>query len=153
MSLLREIQSDLASPDGDVTSVLRKCKILAARLGSADFGTWVDWELNGYPEFQPTPDYRRLRSNCYANFMNVAWRANKQSVPMALVPETFRDKLSRIEFRDGIARVTSFTSNGCVINTPELAFVLQRKMFPDMECVGAWMEISGGEFEQLVSAI
>lgn len=33
MSLLRDIQNDLASAENDVTTVLRKCKILAARLG------------------------------------------------------------------------------------------------------------------------
>ena len=47
MSLLRDIQNDLSGPSGDITTVLRKCKILAARLGSDEFSRWVDWELNG----------------------------------------------------------------------------------------------------------
>lgn len=153
MSLLREIQNDLASPGGDVASVLRKCKILSARLGSGDLAAWVDLELNGYPEAQPIPEYRHLATSCYANFLNIAWRANKQSVPLAIVPEALRDGLRRVEFRGGIASVASFTRTGAVINRPELTFVLQDKMFPDMNCVSAWMEISGSEFEQLVSAV
>ena len=56
MSLLRDIQTDLASPGGDVASVLRKCKILAVRLRSEEFALWVKWELDGYPESQPTPN-------------------------------------------------------------------------------------------------
>ena len=41
MSLLRDIQDALASEACDVAVVLRKCKILAARLGSDEFGAWV----------------------------------------------------------------------------------------------------------------
>ena len=60
MSLLREIQNELARSGADVTAVLRKCKILAARLGSAEFAKWVDFHLGGYPEDQPIPEYRQL---------------------------------------------------------------------------------------------
>jgi hypothetical protein len=80
MSLLRDIQDELVSPNGDVTNVLRKCKILAARLRSEELALWLGWELNGYPESQPTPEYRRLRTNCYASFMNSAWRAVDQPI-------------------------------------------------------------------------
>jgi hypothetical protein len=63
LSLLREIQ-DLATTDGDLANLLRKCKILAARLGSEQFSGWVDYELDDYPEgqipsFQPRPRYRK----------------------------------------------------------------------------------------------
>lgn len=71
MSLLRDIQNETATAGGDVVSVLRKCKILASRLSSDELTRWVDFELDGYPESQPIPDYRRLRVNCYANFMNI----------------------------------------------------------------------------------
>jgi hypothetical protein len=46
MSLLREIQNDLSRTEVDVPIVLRKCKILAARLGSKEFSQWIEWELN-----------------------------------------------------------------------------------------------------------
>jgi len=153
MSLLRDIQDNCSTPDGDVTSILRKCKILAARLGSAEFERWVEWELNGYPEPQPTPAYRSLGSSCYANFLSVGWRANRQSVPLSVIPEEFREKFQRVEFRNGIAAATSFVGNGAIIAKPELGFLLQGKMYPEMNCVGAWIEISGSEFDQLVSAV
>jgi hypothetical protein len=50
MSLLREIQSELSRSGVDVIAVLRKCKILAARLSGPQFSQWVDWELEGYPK-------------------------------------------------------------------------------------------------------
>jgi hypothetical protein len=155
MSLLRDIQDDLASAGGDVTSVLRKCKILAARLGSDEFAHWVEWELNGYPESQPTPEYRRLSITYYAAFMNSAWRFPRQPVPLQFVPEKYRASFTYIEFREGIAKACSFAlaKKGATIQRPELIFALQGKMYPDMNCQGVWGEISGVEFEQLVSAV
>jgi AbiTii len=153
MSLLREIQNDIASPSGDVVSVLRKCKILAARLGSEEFAVWVDRELNGYPDSEPPPNYRRLGSNCYANFLSIAWQANGQPVPFGIFPEEFVDSLRQIEFRDGIAKVASFVAGGARIHRPDLIFHIQGKMYPGMNCSGAWIEISAANFDQLISAV
>jgi hypothetical protein len=153
MSLLRDIQSDLAKQGGDITNVLRKCKILASRLRSKEFANWVDWELSGYPDSQPTPDYRKLGWNCYVNFMNRVWRYSKLPVPLFVVPEQFRDGFQRHEFRDGIAKIGPFIDNGCHIDRPELAALIEGKMCPGMSCQAVWMEISGAEFAQLISAI
>jgi len=107
MTLLREIQTAAAGTDSDVTALLRKCKILASRLKSKDLARWVDWELNGYPDSQPVPDYRKLAGSCYANFLNRAWRANAQAVPWFLLPEEVRESHDQVEFRKGIATVAS----------------------------------------------
>ena len=152
MSLLREIQSDLAGPT-DIATVLRKCKILAARLGSEPFSRWVDLELGGYPESEPTPEYRRLAVNGYANFMNIAWRATEQPILWFALPEEVRDAHRHIDFRDGIAKAALFAQHGARIDRPELGPLLQGKMFPDMNCVGAWLVISASEFGQLVSGV
>lgn len=60
MSLLREIQQAAAATDPavDLPSLLRKCKILANRLGNPEFKQWVDFELKGYPDLAKLPDYR-----------------------------------------------------------------------------------------------
>ena len=58
MTLLREIQ--VAATDGQVgvSTVLRKAKILAARLHNQDFEDWVNRELNGYDDSTNLPPYR-----------------------------------------------------------------------------------------------
>lgn len=48
MSLLREIQDAAISSDVELAVLLRKCKVLAARLGSNEFKSWVESELSGY---------------------------------------------------------------------------------------------------------
>ena len=153
MTLLREIQSDVSSADADLAIILRKCKVLAARLRSEELAQWVGWELDGYPESQPLPGYRRLVATCYANFMNVAWHAERQPFLWPVLPKEARDALERIEFRDGVAKALAFARKGATIVRPELALLVQGKMYPEMKCFGAWMEVAGTEFDQLLSAV
>ena len=48
MSLLRQIQDAAIDSSIDLPTLLRKCKVLAARLGNEDFKRWIDNELVGY---------------------------------------------------------------------------------------------------------
>ena len=60
MSLLREIQDTAVDASTPLAVVLRKCMILASRLGHEPFKKWVDEELNGYPPEGDLPSYRRI---------------------------------------------------------------------------------------------
>lgn len=155
MSLLRDIQNELANSGTDVTNVLRKCKILAARLGSQEFSRWIDWELNGYPESQPTPEYRKLPCCYYANFMNLAWRRDRVAIPSTVAPEEYRERFEYIEFRDGVAKAMTFIQkgSGAMIQRPELIGAIQEAFSGKMHCYAVWTEMSNGDFEQMISAI
>ena len=78
MSLLREIQKDIGNPALDVPTLMLKCKILAARLGSQEFAKWLDMELNGYQKDQSVPDYRRFGCIHYASYADAAFRYPKE---------------------------------------------------------------------------
>ena len=58
MTLLRDIQDAAIDTNSDISFLLRKCKVLAARLGNSEFKNWVDQELNGYKNLESLPDYR-----------------------------------------------------------------------------------------------
>lgn len=152
MTLLREIQTEVSKADSDLAAVLRKCKILAARLKSQEFGQWISWELDGYPDEQPVPPYRKLNAQYFANFMNAGWNAPKQPFLWPVLGKEAYEKLNPVEFRDGIAKVEALSEGG-IVPRPELGLLVQGKMFPDLNCVGAWMELGGNEFQQLLSAV
>src|SRR5437868_14569293 len=46
-----------------VSELLRRCQMLAARVGISELGDWVRYELNGYPEAAELPEYRILHGN------------------------------------------------------------------------------------------
>ena len=152
MSLLRDIQTELSTAAPDLPSVLRKCKILAARLGSEEFGQLVEFELSGYPEERPLPNYRHLTCTLYGNFISSAWQANRQPLPVELIPVEHRDSFRRMEFRQGIAKVLAL-EKGARINRNDLIEFFEGEVYRGLNCVGIWLEIQCGEFQQLISAV
>ena len=152
MTLLREIQADVSQGTTDLLSVLRKCKILAARLKSPELSRWTQSELDGYPASESVPEYRRLHTTLYGTFMNMAWSARKQVVPFSMLPKEHRD-IERMQFRPGIAQAIAFAGKGATVHLPELTPFLRNNVLSEMECYHAWLEISGTEFDQLVSAV
>ena len=68
MSLLREIQNDAVNSNVKISDLLRKCKILAVRLGSTEFQSWINKELNGYSSEDELPEYRIIEVNSKGNF-------------------------------------------------------------------------------------
>jgi hypothetical protein len=154
MSLLQAIQNAAASADTDVATLLRKCKILAARLGSQEFSAWVDMELNGYPAEQPVPTYRRLVTGWWARFFG-DWNVERTAIPDSIVPEAYREKLRWTEIREGVAGIQDFASANSYarIEHPELIPSVQGKLYPSLGCINVWAEISSNDFAQLISAI
>ena len=155
MTLLQEIQRETSSSGGDLATILRKCKILAARLGSPEFARWITWELDGYPEDQPIPPYRQISVQCYADFMSVAWNAPRRPILWPVLGKEAKEayeQLHPFEFRPGIAQASALIK-GATINRPDLGLLVQGKMFPTLDCVSAWVKIEGNEFAQLLSAV
>ena len=58
MTILEDIQAAAVDANSDLGTILRKCKVLAARLGSVSLENWLLWEANGYPEDVAVPNYR-----------------------------------------------------------------------------------------------
>ncbi|WP_346825057.1 hypothetical protein ACEN2Y_00730 (plasmid) [Ralstonia solanacearum] len=69
MSLIRSIQADAIEASTSVSSLLRKCKLLASRVGHPQLEQWVDLELRGYPEGADLPAYRVTPVVSYGSFV------------------------------------------------------------------------------------
>ena len=81
MSLLEDIQNAAVDSKSDLGTLLRKCKLLAARLGSKPLEDWLLWESNGYPDDIPVPDYRIWRLEVKGHFYG-AFGAAFQNAPI-----------------------------------------------------------------------
>src|SRR5262249_981540 len=123
------------------------------KAGSEEFGRWVDWELNGYPEGQPLPEYRRLPVQCYANFIDKGWRADRQPIQLDVLPKEVREALTHSEFRDGIAKASILVEHGTQIERSDLVPLLQGNMLPAMRCVRVWMALPENGFAELLGSV
>ena len=106
MSLLREIQESLISEEPNVSSVLLKLRLLAARLGSEILGDWVKHELSGYPDDIELPEYRKIGVSFKGTFMG-PYNSGIQNAPIppALVEQHAGEQWTIHRVKEGIAAV------------------------------------------------
>ncbi len=106
MSILNEIQAAAVDGESDLGALLRKCKVLAARLGSEPLENWVLWESNGYPENVEVPDYRTWELQLTGHFFGPFGSGIQNApIPLVCVPDKFRKHYERYECRQSIASI------------------------------------------------
>lgn len=156
MSLLREIQSAAIDSTVDLASLLRKCKVLAARLGNPEFKQWVDDELNGYKGRTDLPSYRISAVNSKGHFSGPFGSGVRNAdIPLLCVPEEFREVLGHSYLSESVAALQSLVvncKNGMAQEpwNPDLVLLFAEKFYTNMRCVQAWKQIP---MSQVVGAL
>ena len=148
MSLLREIQNAAIESETDLASLLRKCKVLAARLGNAEFGTWVDNELNGYKSDDNLPQYRIFGVHSKGNFSGPFGSSLRNAdIPLLNIPEEFREPVSNAYINLPVASIAKLIedSNGKSSAQepwlPDLVAFVSAQIYQGMNCMQAWKVI------------
>ena len=121
--LLRQIQAEAVDCKSDLSTLLRKCVVLATRLENRLLRNWAQWELNGYSEGREVPDYRILDGvHSYGTFLGVGG-SGVRDAPLSLLslPEKLRGDFGNPEIRQSVSAITQFIAsagpNG-VLNLP-----------------------------------
>lgn len=110
VTLLREIQQASTDPAVDLPSLLRKCKVLAARLKHDDFSKWVDCELNGYPDANSVPTYRHIQVISVGMFdRGYGFRVENAQIPVLSLPEEFRHFACKHVFTKSVSALAEDT--------------------------------------------
>lgn len=150
MSLLHQIQTAATDSTVDITVVLRKAKILAAHLRNPDFSSWVEFELNGYPNVASLPPYRVLRTRAHRHFIGAFGRELRNAEIMeSILPEDLRHWATTAYMFDSAALYASLVagatgSNSAEMHCPwpqELAVQFASKLYNGMQCISAWQVI------------
>lgn len=159
MSLLRDIQATAVESDSDVATLLRKCKILAVRLGNNDFKRWVDQELNGYSDISQLPKYRKLRVESLGNFSGPFGSILRNaSIPSWCIPEEFRKHVEYSFLMQPISAyislVENFDGQNPVEKWPsELVARFGYNFYEDMSCLSAWKVIPYNSLAALIDTL
>ena len=145
MTLLREIQSAAIDSTVDISTVLRKAKVLAARLRNSEFASWVDLELNGYGE-ATLPPYRILQVYAFASIRDQFREWKAAPVMTSYLPEDLKRWGGEARLKQPIIEIASISSRSdgkhLIIQWPqELAVRYGAKGYNGFECVGAWQHI------------
>jgi hypothetical protein len=106
---LDEIEQDLLSAE-PLADCLRKCISLGLALGSDDLRNWATRELEGYPDFDEVPEYRRVPVTIIGDASGRAQEIRNVPVPTPKLPETFQAMIRTggYPMPDGVADISSY---------------------------------------------
>ncbi len=160
MSLLRDIQDAATASDIDVSVLLRKCLVLAARLGNNEFKAWVESELNGYKPEEQLPPYRLIRVHSRGDFLD-PFGGGFRNVPIpmtALPPEyqkqyTYSRAVQPISYYEDLLKHADKGASLQEPWAPEFVAMVGQDIVEDKTCVSARKIIAPGKVASLVDAV
>lgn len=159
MSLIHDIQAAAITQTVDVPTLLRMCKLLAARISHEPFAQWVEKELNGYPDVDSIPEYRIVHAESYGNFVGAfGISANRMQIPVSVLPEEIQKQYRHAYMGGSISAYTALVEGDKTGSLHEqwplnIAIHYASKVMRDMQCVSAWKEIPIGAVVGLVDSV
>lgn len=157
MSFIREIQQAAVEKDTDLATLLRKCKVLAARLGSVPLEEWVLHESNGYPDDVPVPSYRKWGTRIVAHLVNVIGSQIRVTVPPHLLPDSARERFLEFEYRRSVATAEYALAKGedgtQTLTTGNLRSLLHDKIYEGFQCHEAHAQYSNQNLVAMLDAV
>ena len=158
MSLLRDVEEAAISAEVPLSVVLRKCRVLAARLGHKPLDDWVTWELDGYPNDDVLPPYRKhgtLVQGHLSGYLGAQY--NNLKIPQTAVPEEHREWLFNARFREGVAHYEALVESGGDTFTEywpaEVCALYGDKIMRDYNLISAWKVLPRSIFVGLLDAV
>ena len=158
MSLLRDIQDAAINSEIDISTVLRKCKVLAVKLGNENFKNWVDQELNGYNNIDNLPDYRILSVDSKGDFSGASRIVKNADIPLLCIPEQLRETFSNAYCAEPISAYESLLKSSEVDSfqqkwSPDFVALYGKEIIQNMTCRTAWKVIPYSSIVSLVNSV
>ncbi len=143
MALLQDIVAAATQEECDVPSLLRKVLVLASRLRNEELKKWAGHELNGYPDEEIVPEYRRSDVISYGFFSDRFVGQATLQVPITVLPKEFRDEYRRVILQNPINALIDLLERskekGSEIKLPwpPAARQYAQKVSP-LQCISVW---------------
>jgi AbiTii/TIR domain len=153
MSLLREIQDGATEDTVSLGSLLRKVKLLAARIGVKEIGAWAAHELTGYDSVEELPSYRGpFEATVVGNGVGYGYQYSAYPIPRIAFEEKYRNSsLFQLYFLQGVAELESFAaaketarapwSSDIVATLPVLVQTGRIQLDPEIQWSEIWKPI------------
>lgn len=166
MTPLEDLIEAASGETVSVSMLLRKVKVIAARLGTGQLEEWVDYELSGYPAAAAVPDYRGpFKREVRGNFVG-PFGSSMTSVPVppSGLPKELRDGwLFKHEFREPIAEIETLSHSSESLQVPWPADAItytnrlletgEAQLYPGMGLVVAWKPVMPTQLASIGDAV
>lgn len=158
MTLLRDIQNSAIDSNNSLSDLLRKCKVLAARLQNEELRKWVDAELDGYSSKDDLPPYRIVE--CIAKgHLGGAFGAEMRNItiPSFCLPEKSRDWAKCVYLTQPVSSLEELIKGGgdsFQCEWPgELIAAVANNIYRGYSLYAAWMSIPRGAIVAILDTV
>ena len=160
MSLLHDIQTSLAQDGVDLSAILLKLRVLAARLGSQPLEEWIKHESEGYPPSVDVPSYRVTEAAYRGTFWGPLGAAiNNAQIPPAVIDKYAGKHWTNFRIRQGIAEIDTLVKQSSdgegtfTFDASNLMLFLQGKIYEGYSCNGITASIPRVSLIQIQQAV
>jgi len=158
MPLLDEIESAALDSASDLGAILRRCKVLAVRLGSKPLEEWLLWESNGYPPNAELPDYRVWALTIKGHFAGPFGSGLRNApIPSICIPEDIRESMTTFKCRQSVSsleQLLTSTETGVLhADYSDLSVLLGMGVYEGSNCIQAWGEFGVGCVVEALNAV
>lgn len=125
-SIVLGLQNEIVSSNCDVVNILRKAHLIASKLKLTDFDQWIQHELNGYPDQESCPEYRKVRGSLKAFNPYQGW------VPTIILDNEFEKMICERKLANSISEIISLcqsSESGLISNFSGEHLALFNQMF------------------------
>lgn len=159
MSLLREIQEEATKSDSNVLVLLRKCRVLATRIGNQELKNWVQKELDGYTEDEALPSYRTTKAHSKGHFSGPFQSGLRNAdIPSACIPKKYQSVVNDVFLRQGIGAYCDLLANNDkgsfqIPWSPNLCSLVGQGIYEHMNLLQAWQVLPRGTIVNVVETV
>jgi hypothetical protein len=158
MTLMDQVQQEAVDSKSDLGALLRKCKVLAARLGSRALEDWLVWESDGYPEGAEVPSYRILPLELKGHFAGPLGSGLRNApIPLLCLPEKVRKGWRNYRCRQSVGSIEEILkrSDGgtFTVSAGDLAVPLGTNVYRGYNCVQAWAEVGVSQLIEILNSV
>jgi hypothetical protein len=158
MTLLLEIKRDAQNSRFDISDLLRKCMELAFYLENEELKSWVNYELEGYPNKEKIPKYRILGVASYGDFLHSFGGIGKNyPIPTSPLREPFLDFATKHYFGGSIRSLVELANNNegyiRILWPPEVCQTAGNQVYEDLSCLQAWKLIPNSEIIAIIDSV
>jgi len=149
LGLLNDIECAATTSVEPLADVLRRCKILAARLKLPELEAWVASELGGYAEGAALPGYRVVSTPLSRGTLSASSgrQLKNAPLPVANLPAEHQRALTEHGLRQSISTLDVMAKNDTGIRIewpPAMVTLAKNTFYGDMALVSAWSMLPAG---------
>jgi hypothetical protein len=158
MALLDDIIEAGVDSKFSLSTLLRKCLLLAHELKSDRLKSWSNQELNGYSEISSLPDYRIMSTRAKGHFGgSFGASLNNYPIPSLVLDKRHRDFAEKVYLMDAISGYESAVhgQNGSLkFEWPaDLCLYYQSKLIPRYGLISAYQSVSSASIVAMLDTI